>query len=110
MELKAQISAITGAAKETTDAEAETTEEGGGPLVTDADIANIVAQWTGIPVEKVCSPQNASASKSLWEGLALDSSWMLDMFWGMWRVFVTEEHDIMHCDCYTGCVQASAGI
>ena len=53
MELKAQISAITGAAKETTDAEAETTAEGGGPLVTDADIANIVAQWTGIPVEKV---------------------------------------------------------
>ena len=58
MELKAQISAITGAAKETTDAEAETTAEGGGPLVTDADIANIVAQWTGIPVEKVCLPQD----------------------------------------------------
>ena len=53
MELKAQISAITGAAKETTDAEAETTAEGGGPLVTEADIAHIVAQWTGIPVEKV---------------------------------------------------------
>jgi len=54
MELKAQISAITGAAKETTDAEAESTAEGGGPMVTDADIAHIVAQWTGIPVEKVC--------------------------------------------------------
>ena len=53
MELKAQISAITGAAKETTDAEAETTAEGSGPMVTDADIAHIVAQWTGIPVEKV---------------------------------------------------------
>jgi hypothetical protein len=53
MELKAQISAITGQAKETTDAETETSAEGGGPLVTDADIANIVAQWTGIPVEKV---------------------------------------------------------
>jgi len=29
--------------------------EGVGPLVTDQDIANIVAQWTGIPVEKVVS-------------------------------------------------------
>ena len=50
MELKAQIGAITGAAKEESAAEAET--EGVGPLVTDQDIANIVAQWTGIPVEK----------------------------------------------------------
>ena len=53
MELKAQISAITGAAKEGEAAEAEASAEGGGPLVTEADIANIVAQWTGIPVEKV---------------------------------------------------------
>jgi ATP-dependent Clp protease ATP-binding subunit ClpA len=50
MELKAQIQAITGAAKEESAAEAEA--EGVGPLVTDQDIANIVAQWTGIPVEK----------------------------------------------------------
>lgn len=28
--------------------------EGGGPTVTEQDIANIVAQWTGIPIEKVC--------------------------------------------------------
>ena len=27
--------------------------ESGGPVVTEADIANIVAQWTGIPIEKV---------------------------------------------------------
>lgn len=27
--------------------------EGGGPTVTEQDIANIVAQWTGIPIEKV---------------------------------------------------------
>ena len=53
MELKAQISAITGAAKEGEEAEAEATADGGGPLVTEQDIANIVAQWTGIPVEKV---------------------------------------------------------
>lgn len=33
-------------------AEAESVE-GGGPTVTDADIANITAQWTGIPIEKV---------------------------------------------------------
>ena len=52
MELKAQIQAITGAAKEESAAEAEA--EGVGPLVTDQDIANIVSQWTGIPVEKAC--------------------------------------------------------
>ena len=51
MELKAQISAITGAAKEESAAEAENV--GAGPVVTDQDIANIVAQWTGIPVDKV---------------------------------------------------------
>ena len=63
MELKAQISAITGAAKETTDAETETSAEGSGPMVTDADIAHIVAQWTGIPVEKVrWAETHASAS------------------------------------------------
>ena len=62
MELKAQISAITGAAKETTDAEAETTAEGSGPMVTDADIAHIVAQWTGIPVEKVLAKTHVLAS------------------------------------------------
>ena len=45
-----------GAAKEGEAAEAEATAEGGGPLVTEADIANIVAQWTGIPVEKVLWP------------------------------------------------------
>lgn len=54
MELKAQISAITGAAKEGEAAEAEASGEGGGPVVTEQDIANIVSQWTGIPVEKVC--------------------------------------------------------
>lgn len=52
MELKAKISAITGAAKEEEDAEKETTSEA-GPFVTDQDIANIVSQWTGIPIEKV---------------------------------------------------------
>jgi ATP-dependent Clp protease ATP-binding subunit ClpA len=52
MELKAQIAAIAGAAKEGEAAEAEATADGGGPLVTEQDIANIVAQWTGIPVEK----------------------------------------------------------
>ena len=54
MELKSQISAITAGAKEGEAAEQEA-GEGTGPLVTDQDIANIVAQWTGIPIEKVCS-------------------------------------------------------
>ena len=56
MELKAKISAIVAGAKETSKAEAESAE-GGGPLVTDQDIANIVAQWTGIPIEKVSSDE-----------------------------------------------------
>jgi len=51
MELKSQISAITAGAKEGEAAEQEA-GEGTGPLVTDQDIANIVAQWTGIPIEK----------------------------------------------------------
>ena len=52
MELKSQIGAITAGAKEGEAAEQEA-GEGSGPLVTDQDIANIVAQWTGIPIEKV---------------------------------------------------------
>jgi ATP-dependent Clp protease ATP-binding subunit ClpC len=62
MELKAKISAITGAAKEEEDAEQETKGEG-GPLVTDQDIANIVSQWTGIPIEKVSSDESARLIK-----------------------------------------------
>lgn len=52
MELKAQITAIMQSAKDSAKAELES-GEGGGPMVTEQDIANIVAQWTGIPVEKV---------------------------------------------------------
>ena len=52
MELKSQIGAITAGAKEGEAAEQDA-GEGSGPLVTDQDIANIVAQWTGIPIEKV---------------------------------------------------------
>jgi hypothetical protein len=52
MELKAQITAISAGAKDSAKAELES-GEGGGPVVTDQDIANIVAQWTGIPIEKV---------------------------------------------------------
>ena len=46
MELKAQISKITNQAKESEQAEVESGDQA-GPLVTEADIANIVAQWTG---------------------------------------------------------------
>lgn len=53
MELKAQISAITSAKRETDAAELE---GGIGPVVTESDIAAIVAAWTGIPVEKVQLP------------------------------------------------------
>jgi hypothetical protein len=44
--------AILAGAKEQSKAEAESVE-GGGPVVTEQDIASIVAQWTGIPIEKV---------------------------------------------------------
>jgi len=56
MELKAKISAIVAGAKEASKADAES-KEGAGPIVTDQDIANIVAQWTGIPIEKVSSDE-----------------------------------------------------
>jgi ATP-dependent Clp protease ATP-binding subunit ClpC len=56
MELKAQISAITSGAKDEARAEVES-GEGGGPVVTEEDIANIVCQWTGIPIEKVSSDE-----------------------------------------------------
>ena len=54
MELKAQISAITSGAKEGEMAEAEA-GEGTGPMVNDQHIADIVAQWTGIPIDKASS-------------------------------------------------------
>jgi ATP-dependent Clp protease ATP-binding subunit ClpC len=57
MELKSQIAAISSSAKDRSQAEAETSGDGGGPVVTDQDIANIVAQWTGIPIEKVSSDE-----------------------------------------------------
>ena len=57
MELKAQITTIISGAKEEEKAEAEAGESG-GPVVEEADIANIVAQWTGIPVEKVSSDES----------------------------------------------------
>jgi ATP-dependent Clp protease ATP-binding subunit ClpC len=62
MELKAKISAITGAAKEEEDAEQETKGDA-GPVVNDQDIANIVSQWTGIPIEKVSSDESARLIK-----------------------------------------------
>merc|ERR1711988_183288 len=56
MELKAQISALTSSSKE--EGEAEEDSEGSQPLVTEEDIATIVAQWTGVPVEKVSSDES----------------------------------------------------
>ena len=56
MELKAKISAVIAGAKEASKAEAESAEAG-GPMVVEQDIANIVAQWTGIPIEKVSADE-----------------------------------------------------
>jgi len=56
MELKAQIAAITSSKLEEAKAEAEDGET--GPVVTEKDIASIVAMWTGIPVEKVSADES----------------------------------------------------
>lgn len=53
MELKAKIQAIVSQTKEDDKAEQEGETEGAMPTVHEEDIANIVAQWTKIPVEKV---------------------------------------------------------
>merc|ERR1712144_48618 len=57
MELKAQIETITQKNKDETQAEDEAAGES-GPVVTESDISNIVASWTGIPVEKVSSDES----------------------------------------------------
>merc|ERR1711907_309794 len=53
----AQIEAITQKNKDETQAEDEAAGES-GPVVTETDISNIVANWTGIPVEKVSSDES----------------------------------------------------
>lgn len=61
MELRAQIAAITSSSKEGEQAEAEA-GEGTGPQVNDQHIADIVAQWTGIPIDKVHTLGRATSS------------------------------------------------
>lgn len=56
VELKAKIDTIVSDKKAQDDAEADAAG-GAGPTVQETDIANIVAQWTGIPVEKVSSDE-----------------------------------------------------
>eukprot|EP01024_Parvocaulis_polyphysoides_P059034 TRINITY_DN6373_c1_g1_i4.p1 TRINITY_DN6373_c1_g1~~TRINITY_DN6373_c1_g1_i4.p1 ORF type:complete len:883 (+),score=173.42 TRINITY_DN6373_c1_g1_i4:184-2649(+) len=56
MELLASINAIKTGSKESAAGQEESGEEG-GPLVKEEDIATIVSQWTGIPVEKVSSDE-----------------------------------------------------
>eukprot|EP00899_Mesostigma_viride_P004427 jgi/Mesvir1/13986/Mv21638-RA.1 len=55
MELKAKIAAITKGVQEAAKASEDDT---GGPVVTVADIENIVSAWTGIPVEKVSTDES----------------------------------------------------
>ncbi|RWW03851.1 hypothetical protein GW17_00032958, partial [Ensete ventricosum] len=56
MELKAQISALIDKGKERSKAESEAGDS--GPVVTEADIQQIVSSWTGIPVEKVSTDES----------------------------------------------------
>eukprot|EP01025_Chloroclados_australasicus_P061591 TRINITY_DN809_c0_g1_i1.p1 TRINITY_DN809_c0_g1~~TRINITY_DN809_c0_g1_i1.p1 ORF type:complete len:951 (-),score=137.11 TRINITY_DN809_c0_g1_i1:336-3068(-) len=57
MELQGRINAIKSGSKEGEAAEEESAD-GGGPMVNEEDIATIVSQWTGIPVEKVSSDES----------------------------------------------------
>ena len=54
MEIKTQISAITQAKK----GESETKSSGEGPVVTEEDIAEIVAAWTSVPVSKLTKDES----------------------------------------------------
>jgi ATP-dependent Clp protease ATP-binding subunit ClpC len=54
MEIKAQISSITQAKK----AESETKSSGDIPVVTEEDIAEIVAAWTSVPVSKLTKDES----------------------------------------------------
>jgi ATP-dependent Clp protease ATP-binding subunit ClpC len=56
VELKSQIKAITEKKQEEAKAEIESGKET-GPTVNEQDIADVVAAWTGIPVDKVASDE-----------------------------------------------------
>jgi ATP-dependent Clp protease ATP-binding subunit ClpC len=58
VELRAQIKQITERKQEENKAKAESGDES-GPTVQEQDIADIVASWTGIPVDKVSSDEGA---------------------------------------------------
>ena len=58
MDLKARISAIVESSKEQSKAEVEAAGGDVGPMVTESDIAHVVAAWTGIPVDKVSSDES----------------------------------------------------
>eukprot|EP00898_Chlorokybus_atmophyticus_P003164 jgi/Chlat1/3849/Chrsp26S04065 len=57
MEFKTRIQLITSKAVEQTKAE-QSESDAGGPVVTEADIQQIVSAWTGIPVEKVSTDES----------------------------------------------------
>ncbi len=75
MELKAQISKITNQAKESEQAEVESGDNT-GPMVTEADIANIVAQWTGKHYNTSTGPFNVCSASLLQKKHILLSSVM----------------------------------
>jgi ATP-dependent Clp protease ATP-binding subunit ClpC len=63
--VQSKIEAIVSDKKAQDRAEVESAGED-GPVVTEADIANIVAQWTGIPVEKVSSDETGALPWMPW--------------------------------------------
>lgn len=106
MELKAKISAITGAAKEEDAAESEV--EGAGPLVNDQDIANIVSQWTGIPIEKVLVPLHlfsAACASDIDFLCVLTPSTPILLAAVRCRIVASNSQYLLHMYCeYTSCI------
>jgi ATP-dependent Clp protease ATP-binding subunit ClpC len=58
MEIKAEIRAIANSKKQAAEAKAGTEAKGEEPVVTEEDIAQIVASWTGVPVNKLTESES----------------------------------------------------
>ncbi|MBD1923323.1 ATP-dependent Clp protease ATP-binding subunit [Microcoleus sp. FACHB-831] len=58
MEIKAEIRAIANSKKQAAEAKAGSETKGEEPVVTEEDIAQIVASWTGVPVNKLTESES----------------------------------------------------
>ena len=98
-----------------------------GPVVNDQDIANIVSQWTGIPIEKVHSSSRSLACTALRcgrEGAAApcDTLWLFRTAYS--AIFMTPSAVLCtacarvckvytacpSCQCMTDCIEMRPGV